>query len=118
VLADGPPSIPECDRCGACCRTFPVYASARDAAREPRIATSALELKAWLGGEEWRFQLHPLPFLERCAFLDGRSLCAIYETRPEVCRKFAPGSTRCNEARARIGLAALETQSIAKVTAA
>lgn len=31
------------------------------------------------------------PFLE---FRDGMLACSIYETRPEVCREFKPGSSR------------------------
>lgn len=45
-----------------------------------------------------------------CAFLRGRPgervSCRIYETRPEVCRKFRRGSASCREARREIGLSA------------
>src|SRR5262249_33577149 len=34
----------ECDGCGACCRTFPIFASSADAAREPRIAAEGRKL--------------------------------------------------------------------------
>lgn len=93
-----------CDRCGACCRTFPVFASAADAEREPRLVVFGKRLEPWLETEQWRYQLHPLPFLEGCAFLNGQNLCSIYETRPSVCRSFDAGSAQCTEARRRIGL--------------
>lgn len=43
-----------------------------------------------------------------CAFLQGapgrRVSCRIYTNRPEICRRFLPGSNDCRTARARIGL--------------
>jgi Fe-S-cluster containining protein len=43
-----------------------------------------------------------------CSFLRGtpgrRVSCRIYSNRPEICRKFEPGSEDCQSARARIGL--------------
>jgi hypothetical protein len=50
------------------------------------------------------YQLYPLPFLEACAFLKEDKLCRIYETRPDVCRRFEPGSTQCIEARERLNV--------------
>lgn len=45
-------------------------------------------------------------FGDSCKFLRGtpgkRVSCRIYETRPEVCRDFKPGSKRCKEARREI----------------
>jgi len=93
-----------CDRCGACCCTFPVLASTDDAVREPRIAACARKLEPWLERPGWRWQLHPLPFQEGCTFLGDDSLCRIYETRPDVCRRFEAGSPECAEARRRRGL--------------
>ena len=92
---------PACRRCGACCRTFPVFASDADAEREPRIRAEALELKPWLRTERWTRQLFPLPFHERCCFLDAADRCTIHPTRPAVCREFEPGSDPCVEARRR-----------------
>ena len=37
-------------------------------------------------------------YLSRCPFLvaeGDHSACAIYETRPQTCRDFRPGSTKC-----------------------
>jgi Fe-S-cluster containining protein len=43
-----------------------------------------------------------------CAFLRGtpgrRVSCRIYANRPEICRRFEPGSEDCRSARERIGL--------------
>jgi Fe-S-cluster containining protein len=97
----------ECDGCGACCRTFPIFASGADARREPRIAVEAIRLPGHLATPEWAYQLYPLPFLEACAFLDGECRCTIYAQRPDVCRAFTPGSAQCQEARSRQGLAPL-----------
>jgi Fe-S-cluster containining protein len=96
---------PACLRCGACCRTFPVFASDADARREPRIRDEALELKPWLRTSRWTWRLHPLPFLERCCFLDAANRCAIHPTRPAVCRTFEPGGLQCREARRHTGMA-------------
>jgi Fe-S-cluster containining protein len=97
----------QCDLCGACCKTFPIYASRSDAKREPRIASEALELKEWLGDEAWRYTLYPLPFQQQCCFLGAENRCRIYNTRPDVCRAFEAGSAQCQEARRRHGLAEL-----------
>ena len=98
----------ECDGCGACCGTFPIFASGTDAQREPRIAAEGKELAPWLQTPEWRIQLFPLPFHSACCFLDQESRCDIYDNRPDVCRRFAAGSEQCQEARARRGMPALE----------
>ena len=98
-----PQEIP-CDRCGACCQTFPVLVSIGDAERQPRIREEALQVKPWQRTDEWEFQLHPLPFQRGCIFLGEDNLCSTYESRPAVCRRFAAGSPECLEARSRIGL--------------
>jgi Fe-S-cluster containining protein len=94
----------ECDSCGACCSTFVVLVSERDAEREPRIKSESMEVEPWLQSDESRFRLHPLPFHEGCCFLGVDKLCAIYQSRPAVCRKFTAGSPQCQEARAVKGL--------------
>src|SRR5436853_3695717 len=96
-----------CDSCGACCHTFPIFAAAADAAREPRIAEEGRQLPVHLTTPAWTYQLFPLPFHQTCCFLDAASRCAIYPTRPDACRAFAAGSSQCQEARARVGLPAL-----------
>lgn len=91
----------ECDGCGACCRTFPIFASEADVGRESRIAAEGKPLAEHLASPEWLVQLYPLPFLETCCFLNDAARCEIYDTRPEVCRQFAAGSPQCQEARER-----------------
>lgn len=100
------PDLPvfECDGCGACCRTFPVFASRADAAREPRISAEGQSLPEHLSTPEWTYRLFPLPFLQTCGFLDTENRCTIYATRPDNCRTFAAGSDQCQEARRRTGI--------------
>jgi Fe-S-cluster containining protein len=94
----------ECDRCGACCRTFPIFASEADARDEPRIATDSCRLPDHHVDERWTYRLFPLPFLTGCPFLQSDATCEIYSSRPQVCRSFAAGSPSCQEARSRLGL--------------
>jgi Fe-S-cluster containining protein len=94
----------ECDGCGACCRTFPVFASRADGEREPRVRDEAPRVPPWLEEPGRAYRLFPLPFLEACCFLDAANRCTIYGTRPDVCRTFAAGNDQCQEARARSGL--------------
>ena len=96
-----------CDCCGACCSSFPIFASEGDAFCEPRIKEEACLVAEWETKEDKKFQLHPLPFHTACCFLGKDRLCKIYATRPEVCRKFEAGSDQCNEARLRVGLTPL-----------
>ena len=94
----------ECDNCGACCKTFPIFASAVDARREPRICREGQQLPEAQKTQDWAYRLFPLPFVETCCFLNTNSRCTIYATRPAVCRQFAAGSAQCQEARTRQGL--------------
>jgi len=103
----------ECDGCGACCRTLPIFVSEADAEQEPRIRSEASRLSGHLCEDDWAYKLHPLPFHERCVFLGLDSLCAIYPTRPRVCRDFPAGDPQCQEARGRIGLPPLEAAGAA-----
>lgn len=108
----------ECDGCGACCRTFPIFASLPDARREPRVAAEGRELPPDQRTAEWHYRLYPLPFLEACAFLDAGDRCDIYPTRPDVCRRFAAGSEQCQQARQRQGLMPLPAADPSGHTAA
>jgi Fe-S-cluster containining protein len=101
----------ECDQCGACCGTFPIFASADDAVREPRVAAETRELPDHLSTTAWRFQLFPLPFHQACCFLGADRRCEIYPTRPTTCGDFAAGSEQCQEARRRHGLPRLRERS-------
>jgi Fe-S-cluster containining protein len=97
-----------CDLCGACCRTFSIFASAADAQREPRIREEGRPVPEHLADQRWTYRLYPLPFHEACCFLDGENRCTIYETRPDVCRGFEVGGPQCQEARKARGLGSLQ----------
>lgn len=94
----------DCENCGACCQCFPIFASEADASLESAIRHEGRKLEPHLATEDKAYQLHPLPFLESCAFLKENQLCRIYATRPAVCRRFEAGSEQCKEARARVGV--------------
>ena len=91
----------ECDGCGACCGSIPIFASKMDADREPRLVAETRLLPPSLVQPGWSRQLFPLPFLETCGFLDGAKRCTIYATRPQVCQDFAAGGWHCQQARRR-----------------
>ena len=94
----------DCTQCGACCRSFPIFASEADAERAPKIYGHARKLAEHLQTQDKVYQLYPIPFLAQCPFLKDDQLCKIYEDRPSVCRKFEPGSAQCIEARRRQGI--------------
>ena len=94
----------ECSRCGACCRTLPIFASREDGEREPRIAREAVRLPEHLADDEWTYKLFRVPFHDRCVFNGPDYRCTIYATRPRLCGDFAPGAPQCAEARGRAGL--------------
>lgn len=98
------PTQYDCTQCGACCRSFPIFASASDAQTEPKIQREALHLPEHLQSANMAYQLYPLPFHTGCPFLNDDALCRIYEARPMVCRRFEPGSAQCIEARRRQGI--------------
>jgi uncharacterized protein len=101
----------DCDACGACCKTFPIFADATDAVREPRIVAEALPVPAHVATADYAHRLFPLPFHAACCFLDAEDRCTVYETRPDVCRRFEAGGEQCQEARRRVGLGALQPVS-------
>ncbi|HQR09383.1 MAG TPA: YkgJ family cysteine cluster protein [Gemmatales bacterium] len=95
----------ECDGCGACCQTFPIFVSEADARRESRIALESLQLS---DDKQHPYCLFPLPFHQACCFLDMNQRCTIYTTRPNICREFQAGSSQCQEARNRNGMEPLK----------
>lgn len=94
----------DCTQCGACCRSFPIFASEADAVREPMIRQEARRLPEHLETTDKAYQLFPLPFHTRCPYLKDDELCRIYQSRPSVCRQFESGSEQCIEARRRQGI--------------
>jgi len=94
----------DCMDCGACCGCYPIFVSEEDAMKEPKIMAEGILEKNFLRTDRRAYRLHPLPFLKACPFLGEDKLCRIYQTRPEVCRKFEAGSEQCVEARRRLGI--------------
>ena len=95
----------DCENCGACCRCYPIFVLASDAEREPQIREAGVRCDDFLGEEgSVAYRLFPLFRKQACVFLKDDQLCRIYETRPETCRKFEPGSEQCREARRRVGV--------------
>lgn len=96
----------DCTDCGACCRCYPIFASASDAEREPLLKERCVRVDDFLGKGEVAYRMYPLAHTEGCAFLGENQLCGIYASRPEVCRRFESGSEQCIRARERVGIGA------------
>ncbi len=94
----------DCTDCGACCRCYPIFASAQDAEREPQLKERCVRVDNFLGKGEVAYRMYPLANTEGCAFLGANQLCGIYESRPAVCRSFESGSEQCVRARERVGI--------------
>lgn len=106
----------DCRSCGACCggshaNDEHAHCTADDVIRMSRAARARLVDR---GGRIGMVQPGDTASTAtdddgRCVFLRGtigaRSSCRIYETRPDVCRDFRPGSLRCRDARRAMGLA-------------
>lgn len=99
-----------CLTCGACCASFrvdfSVYESEAQGGRVPASLAEAInDHTCRMRGTDYA--------RPRCAALTGtvgeKAACGIYEWRPSPCREFAAGSEACNKARARHGLAELES---------
>src|SRR5262245_35655051 len=101
----------QCDECGVCCKSFPIFASAADGEREPRVAAEGRRLPMQHETPRWTYRLYPLPFLSACPFAGGDNRCTIYATRPDVCREMPAGGWQCQEARRRHGLPPLQPTS-------
>ena len=113
----------DCRSCGACCTTDEGggdalaygYADLSDAdvtRLSPRVRAQLHDLTI---GDEVRYatRAKQLPAGACvCLHLRGtpgkRCSCTIYETRPDVCRKFRVGGPRCREARAALELSRQE----------
>jgi Fe-S-cluster containining protein len=107
----------DCRSCGACCTSesdevvvygFADLTSADVARMSSRVRAKLLEVPI---GDKTHYSTNAkeLPTGEyACQHLRGtpgqRCSCSIYETRPEVCRKFAVGSNRCRQSRRALNL--------------
>ncbi len=92
----------ECKRCGQCCQAhIALLAHAedrqrwREEGREDILAVVDAEATQTDGMGDSALA-GPCPFLQRAGAVCA---CAIYPTRPAVCRAFAPGSPLCSQAR-------------------
>ncbi|MDT8377627.1 MAG: YkgJ family cysteine cluster protein [Desulfotignum sp.] len=97
-----------CMKCGACCAFYPV--ALQDADDHPGVPRNLI----CVDRQSRRFMKGTLASSPRCAALEGvvgtRVKCAIYMTRPGVCREFpwswenGRGNPLCDRARAIYGL--------------
>jgi Fe-S-cluster containining protein len=85
----------DCLTCGACCKVFAIVEIAAD----DRIP---LDLVQPTGLGYAMMRLKPNSF--ECVCLEADNRCAIYESRPGVCRRFAVGSDLCHLARWKAGI--------------
>ena len=90
----------DCQSCGACCAfsaTWPRFSL------EPDAQLDAIPKELVAADESGMRCVN-----ERCSALQGRvggrTACAIYELRPDVCRACVPGGEDCMIARTRHGL--------------
>lgn len=105
----------DCRSCGACCignldddSGFACVTRVDRAAMSPHVRRRLHVLN--VGGES--YYSTPTTYSEEfgssCSFLRGtpgrRVSCGIYASRPEVCRKYRPGSGGCISARLDLGL--------------
>ena len=105
----------DCRTCGACCignlddgSGFACVTSADRSAMSPRVRRKLTVLN--IGSDE--HYATPTTYTEEfgasCSFLRGtpgrRVSCGIYKSRPEVCRKYRPGSGGCISERLDLGL--------------
>jgi len=99
-----------CLSCGACCASFRVDFSVYELDEQGGPVPSGLAAEVTEHTCRMRGTDHASP---RCAALTGqvgeKVACGIYEWRPSPCREFAEGSDACQRARARHGLAPLES---------
>lgn len=102
----------DCRSCGACCAIGPAGqrgwadCTVDDVKRMSRAIQSRLVgiQPGWITTDKyWATPTKEIAGQTRCAFLRGtvgrRVSCGVYATRPDVCRKFLPGSRACLHAR-------------------
>lgn len=104
-----------CQACGACCATFRVSFPSFEVDDQPGGKVPAGLVEEINPGLACMRGTASAP--SRCIALRGRIgesvACAIYDSRPQACREFAPlaalgrGDEACDEARRRHGLSVL-----------
>jgi Fe-S-cluster containining protein len=109
--SSGNTSIAECRRCGKCCLAdFIAYVTQissedqerwRREGRQDILSVIQKEHAVWVGdhfisSDDGRY-IHGCPFL---AWEGDHATCTIYETRPEICRRYKPASSEiCSQYR-------------------
>jgi uncharacterized protein len=97
-----------CLSCGACCTRFRVDFAVEELQEHGGSVPDGLAVEVTSFTCRMRGTDHSPP---RCAALMGKPgesvACGIYEWRPSPCREFEAGSSACDAARARHGLAPL-----------
>jgi Fe-S-cluster containining protein len=96
-----------CQQCGACCAFFRVtfyWAEALQQGLADALIEPVTRHVACMAGTS-----RPTP---RCNALHGdvgkQVACSVYSARPSPCRELEPGDDKCNRARAKYGLEALD----------
>lgn len=92
----------DCTACGACCRAGEgsMLLVEEDLVRWRRAGRADLALRTAPGHfGHLAFPTTPEGACVHLEMLEGRSLCAVYELRAEVCREFQAGSWQCLEFR-------------------
>lgn len=102
-----------CLGCGACCAAYRVDFAVDEMNHMGGTVPDGLAVEVI--GSTWRMRgTDHVPV--RCAALTGKvgehAACGIYEWRPNPCRELEPGSDGCERARARHGMARLDTQML------
>lgn len=112
----GPTRVHACLSCGACCTQMYDYEAIADLidvdiARLSRHYRERNVVGAQHGNPQMRARWDESAEISRCVALRGRVgaevRCHIYDVRPEICRDFLVGDSRCNDARHELGLAPL-----------
>jgi hypothetical protein len=100
----------DCLKCGQCCRHLILDIGCNDVCRSPEIREWVIQQRGSCdcAVDEEGYTEHDgdcACLLEKvgdemqCHFLGEDNLCTIYETRPDMCYGFRPGSWQCLYAR-------------------
>ena len=100
----------QCQSCGACCANFRVDFSIYELDTEGGAVPAGLTVEVNGNTARMRGTDHvPIRCAALCGKVGDQVGCGIYEWRSSPCREFEAGSDACNRARARHGLAALDS---------
>lgn len=105
----------DCRGCGACCVGGYDDGCGFASVLKPDLDRMSSHIRNKLNARSVGGEVYfatPSSFTEEfgasCSFLRGtpgrRVSCGIYDSRPDVCRKYIPGSRLCKAARAELGL--------------